>query len=373
MVKAFAYKNSTVLLPNRLNEEEDEETAGKDDISEDSTDGEEENLGVYEFGNEDEFEEEDEFEDEKIAKVIQFDRDEDDFRLDDPLRVPCFVHGEAGKKVRRLLMFVSTRWGSWIPVIRRVLSIEDVIVRVAKTHKFAYPDQDEMDYLRNVLKILEPFEEIIIQVNQPSVSLFPIMKEEIPETSNAYILIDQLRVDLMCRFRYLLDPSVANFDSAFLVTTMSDVNTMDTLDPEEEQVGIDYLVKMLPRVYCQQRFTAYMNKQRTKKQGGARESTLSCSNRSLVLNLLEKLHRIPRLLNQEHDPIIILAALKDKSNGHLINLCISLLSVPATGSPVERVFSIAGMMVNKHRSRTEEELLDAKLIVYNNHITAFTN
>uniref|UniRef100_A0A915CRX9 Uncharacterized protein n=1 Tax=Ditylenchus dipsaci TaxID=166011 RepID=A0A915CRX9_9BILA len=162
MVKAFAYKNSAVLLPNRLNEEEDEETAGKDDISEDSTDGEEENLG-----------------DEKIAKVIQFDRDKDDFRHDAQLRVPCFVHGiqrtlvmgmgrslhttrEAGKKVRRLLMFVSTRWKSWIPVIRRVLSIKDVIVRVAKTHKFAYPDQDEMDYLRNVLKILEPFEEIII-------------------------------------------------------------------------------------------------------------------------------------------------------------------------------------------------------------------
>uniref|UniRef100_A0A915EPT2 HAT C-terminal dimerisation domain-containing protein n=1 Tax=Ditylenchus dipsaci TaxID=166011 RepID=A0A915EPT2_9BILA len=203
-------------------------------------------------------------------------------------------------------MFVSTRWGSWIPVIRSVLSIEDVIVRVAKTHKFAYPDQDEMDYLRNVLKILEPFEEIIISSQSTKrVTISSISKEEIPETSNAYILNDQLRVDLMCRFRYLLDPSVANFDSAFLVTTVSDVNTMDTLEPEEEQVGIDYLVKM--------------------------------------------------------------------SNGHLINLCISLLSVPATGSPVERVFSIAGMMVNKHRSRTEEELLDAKLIVYNNHITAFTN
>uniref|UniRef100_A0A915ENQ5 Uncharacterized protein n=1 Tax=Ditylenchus dipsaci TaxID=166011 RepID=A0A915ENQ5_9BILA len=81
MVKAFAYKNSTGRKRRRRD-------SRKDDISEDSTDGEEENLDVYEFGNEDEFEEEDEFEDEKIEKVIQFDRDEDDFRLDDPLRVP---------------------------------------------------------------------------------------------------------------------------------------------------------------------------------------------------------------------------------------------------------------------------------------------
>uniref|UniRef100_A0A915DNU3 Uncharacterized protein n=1 Tax=Ditylenchus dipsaci TaxID=166011 RepID=A0A915DNU3_9BILA len=70
-------------------------------------------------------------------------------------------------------------------------------------------------------------------------------KEEVPATSNAYILIGQLRVDLMSRFRFLLNPSVANFDNALLVTKMSDVNTMDTLEPEEKQVGIDHLVKMV--------------------------------------------------------------------------------------------------------------------------------
>uniref|UniRef100_A0A915E679 Uncharacterized protein n=1 Tax=Ditylenchus dipsaci TaxID=166011 RepID=A0A915E679_9BILA len=100
------------------------------------------------------------------------------------------------------------------------------------------------------------------------------------------MLIDQLRVDLMSRFRYLLNPSVANLVLSSS-QTMSDVNIMDTFEPEEEQIGIDHLVKM---------------------------------------------------------------------HGHLINLGISLLSVQPQALQFERVFFIAGMMVNKHPSADEDAL-----------------
>uniref|UniRef100_A0A915EDL6 HAT C-terminal dimerisation domain-containing protein n=1 Tax=Ditylenchus dipsaci TaxID=166011 RepID=A0A915EDL6_9BILA len=88
--------------------------------------------------------------------------------------------------------------------------------------------------------------------------------------------------------------------------------------------------------------------------------------KAMVLKVVEKLRNTPRDPGHLMDPIISLASCKDKENENLIRYCLAMLAVPATGSPVERAWSIAGLMTNGTRTRTEELLLNCKILVYYN-------
>jgi hypothetical protein len=52
----------------------------------------------------------------------------------------------------------------------------------------------------------------------------------------------------------------------------------------------------------------------------------------------------------------------------IAKLALEVLAVPATSSPVERVFSQAGLATGKHRNRTKHTLLNAQLMCYINDV-----
>jgi hypothetical protein len=65
---------------------------------------------------------------------------------------------------KMLLSPSTTRWGYWIPVLKRYLSIEEGVKKVARRKKWILPDQIQTEFLRELVPVLEPFMDILISI-----------------------------------------------------------------------------------------------------------------------------------------------------------------------------------------------------------------
>lgn len=77
----------------------------------------------------------------------------------------------------------KTRWGSWIAVLKRFLELEEYSRILAKKKNWTFPTEDEISFLNDCLRLLEPFGDVL-----------KVMQAELePKISEAYINIKLLR------------------------------------------------------------------------------------------------------------------------------------------------------------------------------------
>uniref|UniRef100_A0A915DH50 HAT C-terminal dimerisation domain-containing protein n=1 Tax=Ditylenchus dipsaci TaxID=166011 RepID=A0A915DH50_9BILA len=230
-------------------------------------------------------------------------------------------------------MFVKTRFASYNATIRSVLGMWTPLMQVATKNEFPSLSSSDRDYLKDVCEILTPFESIIIESQAEKVV-----------TLSSIIPMD----------KYLQKELEKRKDS---ISNLSEAYPMIALMEEDMKRGLltyGTLTLRSTTVYSQR-----------KAQQSLALILFKLSWQWQGRKLVEKLRNTPR------DPghlisIISLASCKDKENENLIRYCLAMLAVPATGSPVERVWSIAGLMTNGTRTRTEELLLNCKILVYYN-------
>uniref|UniRef100_A0A915CSI5 HAT C-terminal dimerisation domain-containing protein n=1 Tax=Ditylenchus dipsaci TaxID=166011 RepID=A0A915CSI5_9BILA len=273
-----------------------------------------------------------------------------DLSIDFPHRLPCFAHraNTAMEKGLRELMASSsfksmakiitsvrqspqalgmlrqltgkgltshstTRWAYWPEVISRFLDQYPAIIEVDRRleKRWCMLEPTELDYLQDSLLLLEPFVEALSQIQaEQSVTIsmaYPFVQALLLSVRNTKeegpptikSLAIALENELDRVFAHMLHYNTINYEPVYIMATALDPNYAKVL----EEVDVDR----------------------------------AC--------------------------ISIASMLRSEVETEVAKLALSAFTVPASSSPIERVFSWAGMASNKLRNRVKRKTLNAQLFV----------
>uniref|UniRef100_A0A914HJH4 HAT C-terminal dimerisation domain-containing protein n=1 Tax=Globodera rostochiensis TaxID=31243 RepID=A0A914HJH4_GLORO len=244
----------------------------------------------------------------------------------------------------------TTRWGYWIDVVERFLEIEKGVRKVSERKGWPFPDAKQLTFLKEILPILQPFKEILREVQG----------EQFVSISNAFIYVKMAK-------------SVLNGVKITLFESALDPNTISMLDENEISRAASYIISMItmpsqenpsPKNAHIQSSSSLESFRAHFKQ--ARERSRSASGDKLTAQAIT--NEALKFLNDcpgNIDPIVYWNSAK-KELEPVKELAFKIFAIPATAAPIERVWSKAGSATVHQRSLTKYELLNDQLIVYVN-------
>uniref|UniRef100_A0A915CQZ5 C2H2-type domain-containing protein n=1 Tax=Ditylenchus dipsaci TaxID=166011 RepID=A0A915CQZ5_9BILA len=248
-------------------------------------------------------------------------------------------------KNRRFLTLWTTRWVYWITFISVFFSLESEATRVEQ--KLALPTPTDKDYLQRALAVLTPFQEIMTRIQtEDSVTIskcvpyYTYLASHLNECEERYeldgeilLLIAGLKTELSQKCQRFVDQYDPMFDTIYLIAALVDVNTISLLSADQMTLAKESLLSKQAAMDASS-FTALAQKKRIDAiQVRATDIEQKLGLTGQILLLVQRLRDLQFSANQQLDPITVL------SNKGLINYMVECLSVPATSSSVERVFS----------------------------------
>jgi len=291
-----------------------------------------------------------------------------------------------GKLYKR---FIPVRWGTWIDVVERYLEITANITQVAIGRGFPHLSASHNSILEEYLKVLKMFKSAIVRLeyeNQPTVSwvfvLVDSLKkilEQIPKPNDEIQkLCETLIKELNARFDDVID------DPLFIVATLIDPATSHMLIPAEERKARKKLTEwvteelessvefdvMTPQPvpllqYVDPLQAMLDNRSQTPINASVQSAETLVD--GYVSEIRMKYNALPIKGNGSERSLEIVSTIgRNQQYRSIVKIANKILAVPATGSPVERVFSTTGMYTHGNKSNTKIDLLNSKLIVYKN-------
>uniref|UniRef100_A0A915E6S4 HAT C-terminal dimerisation domain-containing protein n=1 Tax=Ditylenchus dipsaci TaxID=166011 RepID=A0A915E6S4_9BILA len=342
-----------------------------------------------------------------------------DLSIDFPHRLPCFAHraNTAMEKGLRELMASSsfksmakiitsvrqspqalgmlrqltgkgltshstTRWAYWPEVISRFLDQYPAIIEVDRRleKRWCMLEPTELDYLQDSLLLLEPFVEALSQIQaEQSVTIsmaYPFVqalllsvrntKEEGPPTIKSLAIALENELDRV--FAHMLHYNTINYEPLYIMATALDPNYAKVLEEVDVDRACIFIASMLPsEVESEVRASI------PQSGGGGLAFLLGslsnrrrCTTPPVNANIRECLNYIQGLdygPEKKVETIKWWMQMQESKWSDIAKLALSAFTVPASSSPIERVFSWAGMASNKLRNRVKRKTLNAQLFV----------
>ena len=295
---------------------------------------------------------------------------------------------------KKLISDCPTRWSSTFLMLQRLLTVKDALSIVLEELCWDNLPTSEWKVLASIHDLLKPFAQYTSLVGEEDYttvsSVIPIVMEinlhleetrqsPSPQVSTAASV---LLTEFKCRFRNLTDPSHPDHDPLFLASTLLDPRYRLLLNPNQITSAKAHLMNLLKdhsessesssatqspkspadakepptKRFChlasvlEQRLQEDMKKQ-GKKQPGEQE----------LETYMATCHSLPERV----DPVTFWIE-QENMYPLLATLAVEVLTMPASSTPVERVFSTAGESSGGKRNRLSNKHLEREVLLRKN-------
>uniref|UniRef100_A0A915LN61 HAT C-terminal dimerisation domain-containing protein n=1 Tax=Meloidogyne javanica TaxID=6303 RepID=A0A915LN61_MELJA len=276
------------------------------------------------------------------------------------------------KKV--VLLPHEIRWGSVFIMVNRICEIFDDVNQICFARNWPVLDGNDRIYLNSIKELLKPFYQTLIKSQKDfgnASTIFGIVKklkqhckDFKTNSASSKELAKNLAESVEKRFDYILNFGSSKFCPHFALAALFDPNeavnvnfSMETIKflisrciemDDDSSIQLDDQQHMDERTKRLQELNAPSSKQNP--YGLAEKYLIDAYSQQLYIAPLEFWKK---MREQDHIKPLL-------RNG------LSYLAIPGTTAPIERVFSLAGLTTKGIMNRTEEKLLNAKLLIHLN-------
>ncbi|GBM10233.1 Zinc finger BED domain-containing protein 4 [Araneus ventricosus] len=292
------------------------------------------------------------------------------------------IQKECNKKQLKLVQQVDTRWNSTFYMLERIRVIRNELTLAISKCEKAPPNLSAEEYkmIEEIEKMLEPFE---VATNLVSGEEYPSLSIILPIIKGLSLkLVELEKINLNEISRKLLESlknSVSKRIKPYEKRTSCIMATL--LNPKYKKRGFktddeaENAIRLL-----QNEYTSFLSTP-DKIQNSEPPATASSSKKEKVDDLLYFLNIPDSQYNPRSDAIVDVRQYVEKPNifkaedplkywqvsqSKLKELAFKYLSIPASSTPAERIFSLAGQILTERRNRLDSEHFHHLLFIKQN-------
>lgn len=334
-------------------------------------------------------------------QVIEIEYDVDDENGIEEEIVPNQPESDETSKKRKvsttLKLDVVTRWNSFLLMLQSLGSNKSSVTKLLKTidspHTISVSEWNEIQNLTAFLKNFEKITEVLSMQKSTSINVCLLIRSEITDLleentgDHTSPTIEKMKEHMRAKLDHRFPVTHIVVLAALLDPRYFNLRIIDTYMNETSQTKVTFLKNSLKKYKCLEN---YMQRKNSADLGNERTIQIPSTSNSnpavYVANLTRKHSNLqspsnPDILDAECNSYLALlpnALLPEddilqfwKTNAniypHISALVRKILNVPATSTPAERVFSIAGLTITKKRSLLNPMNVDRIIFVHDNY------